>query len=56
MVRSFVRSVGLRASVWSSDSFSSLCAGFTLAVHIHAFYNESVQRHEQHAGGINTIT
>ena len=49
MVRSFVRSVGLRASVWSSDSFSSLWAAFTMSVHINALYNESVHGKEQHA-------
>ena len=46
MVRSFVRSC-LRASVWSSDSFSSLWAAFTLTVHINA-YNESVHGKEEH--------
>ena len=40
----FVRSVGLRASVWSPDSFSSLWAAFMLTVHINTFYyKESVQ-------------
>ena len=49
MVRSFVRSPCLRASVWSSDSFSSLWAAFTLTVHINALYNESVHGKEEHA-------
>ena len=49
MVRSFVRLVGLRSSVWSSDSFRSLWAAFMLTVHINALYNESVHGKEGHA-------
>ena len=45
----FVRSVGLRASVWSSDLFSLLWAAFTPTVHISALHNESVGGKEEHA-------
>ena len=41
----------VRASVWSSDSFRSLWATFTLTDNINALYNESVQRQEQHTSG-----
>ena len=55
--RGCLRSCGVRVDVvWSSDSFSSLWAAFTLTVHINALFNESVQRQEQHSSGINTIT
>ena len=47
-VRSFERS-------FVRVSFTSFWPAFTLTVHIHALYNESVPRKEQRTSGINTI-